>query len=453
MDRRIRFRLRFTSITTARTMTSHRKMHSWGKLRPVEAEVTTLDWIPSELEGPGPFLAYGLGRSYGDSCLLEGGQMIDCRFLDRIQAFDPISGVLRAEAGITLDAILRFSVPRGWFLPTTPGTSQITLGGAIANDVHGKNHHRSGCFGNHVREFDLLRSDGTRHTCRTGDLLHSATIGGLGLTGLITSAEIQMVPIHSSYMDVELIRFCGLDEFMRISAASTDSWEHTVAWIDCVAGGGSLGRGIFIRGNWSETGDLSVHKPPKLTAPFEMPGFTLNRFSVRAFNTIYYRRFLGKTKSLRQHYAPFFYPLDGVNQWNRIYGKPGFYQYQCVTPALAGTEPMKKILTRIAASGQASFLAVLKTFGDATSPGMLSFPQSGITLALDFPERGESTRSLFRHLDDIVRDCGGRLYPAKDARMDAADFHNTYPLLEGFKSQMDPKFRSDFWNRMHKAPA
>ena len=429
-------------------MTATKEFHSWGKLRPAKAKLLAPAWVPASLPDTGPFLAFGLGRSYGDSCLLDGGTMIETRFLDRIQQFDAATGILRAESGITLSAILRFCVPRGWFLPTTPGTSQITLGGAIANDVHGKNHHRAGCLGNHVRSLDLLRSDGSMHSCRSGDPLLAATIGGLGLTGLITAAEIQLVPIRSAHLDVELIRFCGLDEFMEISAASADEWEHTVAWIDCVASGKSLGRGIFIRGNWSERGDLSTHRPARLTAPCEMPGFTLNRFTVKAFNTLYFRRYLGKSKTLHQHYAPFFYPLDGVNEWNRIYGKPGFYQYQCVTPSAAGTEPMKQILTKIAASGQASFLAVLKTFGDMPSPGMLSFPQPGITLALDFPERGPATRDLLQQLDEIVRSCNGRLYPAKDARMEARDFAHTYPQLEAFKSFLDPGFSSDFWKRM-----
>ena len=289
-------------------MTATRKIHSWGKLRAATAEVITPAWVPDKLSGAGPFLGYGLGRSYGDSCLLDRGNLIETRFLDRLLAFDSDTGVLRAEAGISLDAILRFAVPRGWFLPTTPGTSHLTLGGAIANDVHGKNHHRCGCFGNHVLRFELLRSDGSVHACTPGDPLYAATIGGLGLTGLITRAEIRMVPIRSARLDVELVRFSGLDEFMEISAGSTDGWEHTVAWIDCVASGNALGRGIFIRGNWSGHGELTPHRTARLTVPCEMPGLTLNRFSVKAFNTLYYRRFAGKAKSLHHHYSSFFYP-------------------------------------------------------------------------------------------------------------------------------------------------
>ena len=429
--------------------TTTREMHAWGKLRPARATVCTPAWPPAALPGPGPLLAYGLGRSYGDSCLLDGGTMIETRFLDRIRAFDPHTGLLRAEAGISLDAILRFCVPRGWFLPTTPGTALVTLGGAIANDVHGKNHHRSGCIGNHIPAFDLLRSDQPVQTCHAGDALHAATIGGLGLTGLITAAQIQLTPIRSAFLDVELIRFSGLDEFMALSAESAATWEHTVAWIDCIAGGALLGRGIFIRGNWSDRGALTLHRPARLSVPMDLPACTLNRFSVRAFNTLYYRRFCGKTKTLHQHYAPFFYPLDGVGQWNRIYGKRGFYQYQCVTPPAAGTGPMVQILKQIAASGQASFLAVLKTFGHVASPGLLSFPTPGITLALDFADRGARTRELFDRLDAIVRDAGGRLYPAKDARMRADDFPRFYPQLETFRNHLDPSFTSEFWKRMH----
>lgn len=430
-------------------MTTLREMHSWGNLRPARAEVLSPAWQPTAMPGPGPFLAYGLGKSYGDSCMLDGGTMIETRFLERIRSFDPASGLLRAEAGISLEAILRFCVPRGWFLPTTPGTALITLGGAIANDVHGKNHHRSGCIGNHVPAFDLLRSDGTQHTCRAGDPLHAATIGGLGLTGLITDVQLQLVPIHSAFLDVELVRFNGLDEFMALSAESGETWEHTVAWLDCVASGASLGRGIFIRGNWSARGTLTVPRPARLSVPMALPSFTLNRLSVTAFNNLYYRRFFGKTKTLHQHYAPFFYPLDGVRHWNRIYGKRGFYQYQCVTPPALGTAPMTQILKQIAASGQASFLAVLKTFGQVRSPGMLSFPEPGITLALDFPERGARTRELFDRLDAIVRASGGRLYPAKDARMNPEDFHRFYPQLATFREHLDPAFTSDFWKRMH----
>jgi FAD/FMN-containing dehydrogenase len=413
-------------------------VHSWGRLRPASARLETPAWLDDLTAAPGPRLAYGLGRSYGDSCLLHGGTMVDTRFLDRLIAFDPRSGLLRAEAGVSLDTILRFAVPRGWFLPTTPGTRQVTLGGAIANDIHGKNHHLAGCFGNHIPRFGLLRSDGSHHECVAGDPLHAATIGGLGLTGIITWAELQLVPIRSAWLDVELVRFRGLAEFLALSGEST-RWEHTVAWIDCL---GSGTRGIFIRGNWSEHGPLDPPPDAKAAVPLDFPDFALNPLSIRAFNTLYYRRFLGSTKRLHQHYSPFFHPLDSVRDWNRIYGKRGFYQYQCVTPTAAGAVPMEEILRRIASAGQGSFLAVLKTFGDRPSLGMLSFARPGVTLALDFTNQGEKTLALFASLDDIVRDAGGRLYPAKDARMPCDLFEAGYPRLQEFLSHRDPGISS-----------
>ncbi|TAE77371.1 MAG: FAD-binding oxidoreductase [Verrucomicrobia bacterium] len=423
--------------------------HSWGRLRPAIAQRETPAWRHEAQANPGPRLAIGLGRSYGDSGLLDGGTMVDTRFLDRLISFAPESGILRAEAGISLDAVLRFAVPRGWFLPTTPGTRQVSLGGAIANDIHGKNHQLVGCFGNHVPRLALLRSDAPQQECRAGDPLHAATIGGLGLTGIITWAELQLRPIRSAWLDVEWIRFHGLSEFLALSQEST-TWEHSVAWIDCLSTGKQGTRGIFIRGRWSDHAELDLHRDAKLRIPFDLPGFTLNPLSIRAFNALYYRRFRGPTKHLRQHYAPFFHPLDSVHDWNRIYGKKGFYQYQCVTPTTAGTSPMEEILRLIRNANQGSFLAVLKTFGSLPSPGMLSFPTPGITLALDFPNRGAATLQLFKQLDTIVRDCGGRLYPAKDSRMSADDFQRGYQRLGEFERHLDPAFSSDFWRRMSR---
>ncbi|MEM9282485.1 MAG: FAD-binding oxidoreductase [Verrucomicrobiota bacterium] len=419
--------------------------YSWGRLTAAKAEVSTPAWHHDLSLPENPTLPLGLGRSYGDSCQLSQGQLIDTTHLNRLIDFDEENGLLRAEAGISLDAILSFCVPRGWFLPTTPGTRQVTLGGAIANDIHGKNHHQAGCMGNHVPRFELLRSDGQRVLCEMGHPLHSATIGGLGLTGLLTWAEVQLVSISSAYVDAEQIKFQGLDEFQELSQESESTWEHTVAWIDCLAPGC---RGIFIRGNWSSEGTLKVHREAKAAIPVDFPEFVLNKFSIQAFNTLYYRRLFKKQSQSHQHYAPFFHPLDALQGWNRIYGKRGFYQYQCVTPIEAGAEPMREILKTIQVAGQGSFLAVLKRFGDRPSPGLLSFPREGLTLALDFPNRGEASLKLFEKLDQLVRDSGGRLYPAKDARMSAEDFHHFYPQLEEFTRHLDPNFTSDFWSRM-----
>ncbi len=430
-------------------MSSQRNIYSWGRLSPSPCEVIAPAWQDEcRLPGEKTILPFGLGRSYGDSCLLTEGTIIDTSHLNRIISFDEKTGLLRAEAGISLDAIMEFSVPRGWFLPTTPGTRQVTLGGAIANDVHGKNHHRAGCMGNHVPRFELLRSDGQRHLCEAGSPLHSATIGGLGLTGLMTWIDIQMVRIPSAFIDVEEIKFNGLDEFLQISSESGETWEHTVAWIDCLA---PKCRGIFIRGNWAKYGDLVPHQAAGASVPIDFPEIALNKLSLKAFNTLYYNRLFQKRTNSRQHYSPFFHPLDAVQGWSRIYGKRGFFQYQCVTPTEAGTEPMEEILRIIRDAGQGSFLAVLKTFGDVPSPGMLSFPRPGLTLALDFPNRGARSHELFDKLDAVVRDCDGRLYPAKDARMSREDFISSNARLEEFLPHIDPNFSSDFWKRMNAA--
>ena len=429
-----------------------RAFYSWGRIAPVFAHAIQAVWRDVLPAIEGERLAYGLGRSYGDSCLLGGGTMIETRGLDRLISFDSETGLLVAEAGLSLDALLRFSVPRGWFLPVTPGTRHVTLGGAIANDIHGKNHHRAGTFGRHVKRLTLHRSDGRvlELSPEENSPLFAATIGGLGLTGVISVVALQLVPIQTAFIDAELIPFTSLPEFMALSAESEGGYEHTVSWIDCAAGQQHAGRGIFIRGNHSpgEARERMPHQAPKLSVPVDFPEFCLNRHTVGAFNTLYYHRLGGSRKSVRQHYSPFFHPLDAVNGWSRIYGKRGFYQYQCVVPFDGGLEAMTEMLRRIAASGQASFLAVLKTFGNLPSPGLLSFPRPGITLALDFANRGESTLALFRELDAIVRSSHGAWYPAKDARMSPQDFRASYPALDRFLPHVDPAFTSDFWKRM-----
>lgn len=433
------------------------RFESWGRVKSVRSPCIELHWpqdrvsLPSETKR----LAYGLGRSYGDSCLLSDGVMVRTGGLRRLIHFDSESGILRAEAGVTLSDILEWSVPRGWFLPTTPGTRFVTLGGAIANDIHGKNHHRAGTIGCHVPRFCLMRSDGARLECSAteNERLFRATIGGLGLTGIILWAEIQLARVPSAWLDVELIPFTGARDFQALASESEKSWEHTVAWIDAVAG---QPRGIFIRGNYcdqvpSGKGLRETHHPPKLHVPFPFPNATLNSWTVKGFNTLYFHRVPRRGRRLIQHYEPFFYPLDAVDGWSKIYGQRGFFQYQSVTPEAAGIEPVEELLRAISQSGAASFLAVLKTFGNRPSPGMLSFPMAGFTLALDFPNCGKSTLELFDKLDDIVRSAKGRLYPGKDSRMSAKDFQCGYPAVPEFLPEIDPAFCSDFWQRV--APA
>ncbi len=403
-----------------------------------------------------PVLPFAYGRSYGDSCLNEGGVSLDVSHLTRFISFDEERGLLRCEAGISLADILEVMVPRGWFLPVTPGTKFVSVGGAIANDVHGKNHHKAGTFGCHVTQFELLRSNGERLLCSPieNSELFRATIGGLGLTGIILWAEIRMKPIRTPYISMDRIRYGSLAEFEQVAADSDQDFEYTVAWVDCLASGKHLGRGIFMRGN-HETSARYVRQPlPKkksLAVPLDLPSFTLNSLTIRAFNEVYYRAQLNDRVHKVEPYDPFFYPLDSVYNWNRIYGKRGFFQYQCVVPFTNGYEVMKEILGRISRAREGSFLVVLKEFGDVPSPGMLSFPRPGLTLALDFSNHGRKTLRLFNELDTLVCQNGGVVYPAKDARMSAESFQAYFPQWETFAQYIDPQFSSSFWRRVTSA--
>ncbi len=396
-----------------------------------------------------PGLAIGLRRSYGDSNLNPNGAVIDMTGLDAMIAFDRDSGLMRAEAGVSLSQCLQVLVPSGWFLPTTPGSRFVTLGGAVANDVHGKNHHSAGTFGASVTRLGLRRSDSEPQTLERGDPLFHATIGGLGLTGVIEWVEFQAVRIPSAYLDAEDISFANVNDYFELMKERGASFEHTMAWIDCLAGGDQLGRGVLSLANWSEKGGLKPHREdPRLAVPFNAPGFALNTASVKAFNTAY--NALKKTRegASHPHYEPFLYPLDSIANWNRMYGSKGFFQYQSVIPPDAAQDVTVDMLQAIAASGQGSFLAVIKTFGSAEPVGLLSFPMEGVTLALDFPNKGETTQNLMRRLDDIVTAAGGRLYPAKDGRISAETFKAGYPQWEGFNQFVDPVLSSGFWRRV-----
>jgi FAD/FMN-containing dehydrogenase len=428
---------------------------SWGRYpaaRP--AEVRRPFWTTDDVlagRGDRPLLAYGQGRSYGDSCLNDGGVLVDTRGLDRFLAFDEATGVLRCEAGVTLAQILEAMVPRGWFLPVVPGTKFVSVGGAIANDIHGKNHHRAGTFGRHVRGLELLRSTGERRRCSPEENaeLFAATVGGLGLTGLVLAADVQLRRVESAWVDRETVPFGGLDGFFEASGSSDRDWEFTVAWVDCVARGPKLGRGLFHRGNLAgkEAGPALPTGRQGPRVPIDLPGFTLNRFTVSAFNALYHWKGRRRLRE-RAHYEPFFFPLDGLREWNRIYGPEGLLQFQCVVPHAAARDAIRELLLQISAAGSASFLAVLKAFGDVPSPGMLSFPRPGITLALDFPNRGAETFALLARLADVTRAAGGAFYPAKDARMTREDLAASYPRLDAFRAHVDPAFSSSFWRRV-----
>lgn len=433
------------------------RLTSWGRVLRAPHAVARPHWrdelapaLRAAAAHPGRALPVGLSRSYGDSGLNPDGAAVAMAGLDRVQAFDPASGIIRADAGLSLDALIRLALPHGWFPPVLPGTKFVTLGGAIANDVHGKNHHRAGTFGRHLRRIGLLRSDGEAVELTPDDPTgrFAATIGGLGLTGVIAWAELQLAPVAGGRLDSEDIAFGSLDDFFRLAEESEPTHAYTVAWIDCVASGRSLGRGVFSRANPAADPDRSLHRPPRLAAPVDAPAALLNPLTLKAFNTAYYALKSARAGRRRVHYDGFFFPLDAIGDWNRLYGRPGFYQYQCVIPDAAARGATAELLAQIARSGQGSFLAVLKTFGDLPSPGLLSFPMKGATLALDFQNRGDATLSLLSRLDAVVREAGGRLYPAKDGRIDKAMFAAGFPGLDAFVRHLDPGLSSGFWRRV-----
>lgn len=425
-------------------------LESWGRsfrARQVAVPLTFRHAPPALPDGLS-VLPYGLGRSYGDSCLNDGGALLLTRGLDRFIAFDHETGVLRCEAGVSLDEVLRLVVPHGWFLPVTPGTRYVTVGGAVANDVHGKS--KAGTFGSWVRAFELVRSDGTRRVCTPAEHadFFGATIGGLGLTGLVTWVEFQLVRVAGPSIATVTTKFGGLDDFFAINETEETAHTYTVSWIDVLAKGRKLGRGLYMSGDHA----AGPHDPkppakPSLAVPFEAPAWLLNRHTAALFNLAYYHRQLRRVVRRTTSYVPFFYPLDAVHRWNRVYGRRGLLQYQCLVPPGVSREAIRTLLSEIARANRPSFLAVLKTFGDVKSPGWLSFPRPGTTLALDFPDEPE-TRALLDRLDRVVDEAGGAIYPAKDLRLSGERFRRQYPAWEKFRAYVDPRFSSSFWRRV-----
>lgn len=436
-----------------------RAVSAWGRLSAEPHHLVTLSSRHQTIrQGIDQGLPHGMGRSYGDVCLNPKHTLWLTTGLNKFIDFDASRGRLTAESGVLLQDIQQTFVPRGWMLPVTPGTQFVTLGGAIANDVHGKNHHVMGTFGKHVLAMTLLRTDGTVHELdwQTNPQWMRATIGGLGLTGLITQATLQLRPVRNAWLACETIPFRELDEFFDLADASEPDWEYTVSWIDCLSKQSI--RGIFMRGNHSPKDPesphpLSARRRSEWRIDFPLPFSLVNPLSLRLFNTAYYARHAINKKSIYQHYQDYFYPLDNIHNWNRIYGSHGFYQYQCVLPQQHARPATQELLNVISRSGQGSFLAVLKTFGDQPAPGLLSFPMKGVTLALDFPNRGEPTLELFEKLDAIVLSTGGRLYPAKDARMSRAMFESGYGhALPEFLNYRDPGIHSAMSRRLMGSP-
>lgn len=424
---------------------------SWGRLSKSEHTLVALsdrNKISDCISNTTPGIAFGMGRSYGDVCLNAQKTLWLTKQLDHFISFDDLTGRLVCEAGVLLRDIQRLMIPRGWILPVTPGTQMVTVGGAIANDVHGKNHHVAGSFGNHILNLTLLRTNGECIQCGPNNLpdWFFATVGGLGLTGVIGQAEIQLRRVASPWLNTETIPYANLNEFFQLADASEADWEQTVSWVDCISS--SVGRGLFMRGNFIEAKPLPTPKTRKLSIPIVPPISLINKLSLRPFNTAYFHFKKNQPRQKINYYESFFYPLDNLHEWNRMYGPQGFFQYQSVIPRDVGYDATKAMLKEISRFGEGSFLAVLKTFGEISSVGMLSFPQAGVTLALDFPNRGNRTHKLFEYLDCIVREAGGRIYPAKDARMPKEIFEMGYPRLSEFIEYRDLGISSNFSRRL-----
>ena len=437
-------------------MTKH--LLSWGRAHRFSQDVLDIKPDPetqlsqiAQASPNGKLIPFGQGRSYGDVSLNDRGSVVKTTRLDKVLEFDRDSGIFRGEAGLTLNDILKIIVPHGWFLPVTPGTKFVTLGGGVANDVHGKNHHGAGSFGTYIERLALMTSDGKTHMCSNEENtdFFRMTIGGLGLTGLILWVEFRLTAIKSSYLDVENIPYDNLEDFFSLSESSAN-WPYTVAWVDCFSSGSNLGRGIFTRAKFTDYGPLEQHSSDKkITWPFPTPAFFLNRLSISAFNWLYRNR-AGAQYIGRQHYNSFFYPLDGILSWNKLYGRRGFYQHQSLVPLKDAKKAMKLVLQTIQKSGQGSFLAVMKLHGRESSPGVMSFcaPGEGVSLALDFPNKGGKTLSLLSDLDKTIEDHGGRLYPAKDGHMSASLFQKSYPRWKELEAMRDSNFQSSFWRRV-----
>lgn len=409
------------------------EIHGWGRYPSIQAD-TVFPRNQRELtENVAAFeslIARGFGRSYGDSSLAH--HVLSTRNLNRFIGFDPPTGNLTCSAGVSLADILEIFVPRGWFLPVTPGTRYVSVGGAIASDVHGKNHHLDGTFCQHINEIQLLLGNGEQIAAspRQNSDLFYATCGGMGLTGIILSATIQLRPIYSSQILETTIKIENLNAVLDALDSHSEA-TYSVAWIDCLAKGKDLGRSLLMLGEHAEVGGFRIANSKPISIPISMPGCALNRMTIRTFNALYYRRVRQLQQKRLVHYEPFFYPLDRITNWNRLYGKAGFTQYQFVLPKESGRQGMMSILSKIAVSGMGSFLAVLKAFGEGNS-NYLSFPMKGYTLALDFKAE-PAVFKLLSELDRLVLDFGGRIYLTKDARMTEETFKASYVNWQDFQ--------------------
>lgn len=417
---------------------------SWGRYPLIKSNLTLLlskTQLKEDLLQKKQFIPFGNGRSYGDSAL--AANIIYCKNYNYFLGFDEDNGVLHVQSGVELSDIVKYFVPKGWFLKVTPGTKLITVGGAIASDVHGKNHHVEGCFSECVKELSVMLPNGEVEKCVIGDELFYATCGGMGLTGVIIEAKIYLKKINSKNINQTTIKTKNLKETFE-AFEKYSKMPYSVAWIDCLAKNNNIGKCLLMVGDFDDDGDLGYKEKKKINIPFNFPSFALNNFTVKVFNFLYYNRVKGINNN-KVDLEEFFYPLDSINNWNRIYGKPGFTQYQFIFPKKNSYDGLYEILQTISKSGKGSFLAVLKLYGKANN-NYLSFPLEGYSLALDFKIE-KDLFNLLDSLDEIVIRYGGRIYLSKDSRVSKEIFELGYPFIEKFRSfrkdkNMHNKFQS-----------
>lgn len=437
---------------------------SWGRLKGEPRKAHSISAIKEDALGNKAFsddilhgqeqslLAYGNGRSYGDSCHNDAGVLIHRGSNNEILDFDVETGVMHCQAGVLLADVLAMAIPHGYFLAVTPGTRFVTVAGAIANDVHGKNHHSRGSFGAHVERFSLWRSDGVMRECSASENsdLYAATIGGMGLTGIILSATIRLMKVPSPDVCQTIIKFDNLAGYFAKIDDVDKNFEYSVAWIDQLARGAKLGRGVMMAGDHVARKDAPREvAAPRYGVPFQPPVNLLNRFTLKAFNAAYFAR--ARAGEALVEWASYFYPLDGIKDWNRLYGPKGLFQHQSLYPSDNAEETTAHLIECAQKHGHASFLTVLKRFGDNISPGLLSFPKPGFTLTLDFANQGPATLKMLDALDEITLKARGRINPYKDARMSAKTFGASFPKWHSLEAMRDPALMSDFWRRTAKS--